>query len=47
MGKWYKQGYRDAKDNRPKDPPYAPGNKHYEAYCEGYEDGAMEVSEDA
>jgi hypothetical protein len=43
MGKWYKQGYKDAKENFPFDPPFEPGHLAYAQYEEGYEDRRKEM----
>jgi len=45
MGKWYKQGFKDAIDGLPSDPPYVRGNKHYDEYIEGFADGGRQLDE--
>lgn len=39
MGKWYDAGRKDALEGLNEDPPMQPGNRAYDDYREGYEDG--------
>jgi len=45
-GKWYSQGFEDAKGGVPSDPPWNPGHSSYENYCDGYRDGQAEIDRD-
>ena len=47
MGKWYKQGFQDAIDGLPIDPPMHPKPRDYVNYCEGFVDGEWQLSLDA
>lgn len=36
---WYMTGFNDGADSLPCDPPYEKGNRHYDEYVSGFEDG--------
>ena len=47
MGKWYKNGFQDALDGLPSDPPMHPRHRSYLDYRDGYMDGEVQLSYDA
>jgi len=36
---WYQFAFEEARQGLPSDPPYERGNRHYNEYLAGYEDG--------
>ena len=47
MGKWYKQGFKDAIDGLPSDPPMTPKSQSYHDYREGFADGERQLDVNA
>jgi hypothetical protein len=45
MSKWYKQGFKDAIDGLPSDPPMTPKSQSYHDYREGFADGERQLDE--
>lgn len=46
MGKWYKQGVKDANDGFC-DPPWSEGHRDYKNYMEGYNDQQKQLEYEA
>lgn len=44
---WYDRGFAEALDGQSEDPPMQPGNRAYDDYRAGYEDGQRQLDQEA
>jgi hypothetical protein len=44
-GKWYSEGFKEALEGLPADPPWQRGHRDYENYMAGYRDGARQAEQ--
>lgn len=44
---WYDQGFDEARDALPADPPWEAGHRDHDNYMDGYRDGELQAERDA